>query len=782
MLLSHAHGYSGPVHDEVSVGGREVSAGSGRDFVTSSQIHELANSPPLLGNTPAAFQIDPWAFRPPPATEGSARQRALTPDEGARRRSTRGRPSAPGGGRPSTVGGGQRTRSSLAQQHAGVRMHGGGLVEAGKLPRPRQEGPDLRFQVNTRLAGGRTAYSGEYTVRGGSLDGSHRVAESFHGSPIRLAPVADVEDGRRQQTKTAAHDQETVVRLESPEPPELGTLPRMYQVQERIKFYMCEVTKDPTGRSLRKLYAEILGAAGRDVRDKESLQFIEMAKLLAMNELGHMYHGGRHKGEVPLPPYPTTGSVSSLMHRDREKEMLKQREALDAINAAETAGNLEAAEAMRSRMEEEQHQKAATAEREPQPEPEPEQPASKGLSSALSRGNLFKALAEKPAGEEEATSVTTDGSVQQIADVHARAGNFLVVIQQFIELESSVDELLAFAQQADVGNSATPGETTSAEESALKELAGAIRTAVTGLMSSVRAFCDANVSRAKCEVDAAQKGSDCIASMWQLLEALGAKVAAADEAGAELAARAGVHSPNGAALVQSALATLAELGQLWKDSIKVELPQKQKGSWVDGLEALLQAVTQVSEKHEQAMLARAQAELKSERNEVKRLRAQLDDLAYANRLATADKEAVAEETMAREANVREWAGAVVIDSVCAMGGEMIAARKRAWTSEDAAEGHKWSDTKLLAAVEELQQLVALPPPQPESEEGQKEHCTAVGQQNAGDKCISAAPPPVDEWLASLTDTMNTLLHAGTKFMREMVSQYSRMREDVVRYE
>jgi hypothetical protein len=602
MLLSHAHGYSGPVHDEVSVGGREVSAGSGRDFVTSSQIHELANSPPLLGNTPAAFQIDPWAFRPPPATEGSARQRALTPDEGARRRSTRGRPSAPGGGRPSTVGGGQRTRSSLAQQHAGVRMHGGGLVEAGKLPRPRQEGPDLRFQVNTRLAGGRTAYSGEYTVRGGSLDGSHRVAESFHGSPIRLAPVVDVEDGRRQQTKTAAHDQETVVRLESPEPPELGTLPRMYQVQERIKFYMCEVTKDPTGRSLRKLYADILGAAGRDVRDKESLQFIEMAKLLAMNELGHMYHGGRHKGEVPLPPYPTTGSVSSLMHRDREKEMLKQREALDAINAAETAGNLEAAEAMRSRMEEEQHQKAATAEREPQPEPEPEQPASKGLSSALSRGNLFKALAEKPAGEEEATSVTTDDSVQ------------------------------------------------------------------------------------------------------------------------------------------------------------------------------------VSEKHEQAMLARAQAELKSERNEVKRLRAQLDDLAYANRLATADKEAVAEETMAREANVREWAGAVVIDSVCAMGGEMIAARKRAWTSEDAAEGHKWSDTKLLAAVEELQQLVALPPPQPESEEGQKEHCTAVGQQNAGDKCISAAPPPVDEWLASLTDTMNTLLHAGTKFMREMVSQYSRMREDVVRYE
>lgn len=127
-------------------------------------------------------------------------------------------------------------------------MHGGGLVEAGKLPRPRQEGPDLRFQVNTRLSAGRAAYSGEYTPQGGSPDGSHRVAESFYGSPVRLAPVADVEDNRRQQRQTFAQDRDTVVRLESPEPPELGTLPRMYQVQERIKFYMCEVLKDPSGR------------------------------------------------------------------------------------------------------------------------------------------------------------------------------------------------------------------------------------------------------------------------------------------------------------------------------------------------------------------------------------------------------------------------------------------------------------------------------------------------------------------------------------------------------
>lgn len=759
MLLSHAHGYRGPVHDEVSVGGREVSAGHGRDFLTSSQIHAMANSPPLLGNTPSAFQIDPYAFRPPPAAETRARRRASTPDDGVRRRS-KGWASSVSSSRPATVGSGQHTRSSLAEQHAGVRMHGGGLVEAGKLPRPRPEGPDLCFQVNTRLASGRAAYSGEYSLQGGSPDGSHRIAESFHGSPIRLAPVADVEDSHREQSKIFARDRDAVLRLESPKPPDLGTLPRMYQVQERIKFYMCEVTKDPSGRSLRKLYAEVLGAAGRDVRDKESLQFIEMAKLLAMNELGHMYHGGRHIGEVPLPPYPTTGSVSSLMHRDREKEMLMQREALDAINAAETAGNLEAAEAMRSRMEEQQLQKAATA--EPGSEPEPEQSTSRGLSSAFSRGSLIKALTEKPTGEEATTAET----VQQIAAVQTCAGSLLAVIQQFIELQSSVDDLHAFVQQAD---------DTSAEESVLTELAGAINTAIDGLMSSVRAFCDANVSRAKHQVDAVQKGSDCIASMWQLLETLSAAVAAADAAGSEVAARAGVPCLNGTEVVQSALAALAELDQLWNDSVQTELPQKQTNPWVDGLEALLQAVMQVSKSHEQAMLARAHAELKSERNKVKRLRARLEELAYENRLATADKEAVAEETMAREAKVREWTGAVVVDSVCAMGVELIAARKRAWTSEDATECHKWSDKNLRAAVEELQQLIALPPPQPESGEEQNEH-------NVGKEYVSAVPPPVDEWLVSLTDTMNILLHAGKKFMREMVSQYSRMREDVVRYE
>ena len=75
MLLSQAHGYTGPVHDELSVGGREVSAGYGRDQVTTSQIHALANSPALLGNTPSAFQLDPYALPPclPPPAPSRAR-------------------------------------------------------------------------------------------------------------------------------------------------------------------------------------------------------------------------------------------------------------------------------------------------------------------------------------------------------------------------------------------------------------------------------------------------------------------------------------------------------------------------------------------------------------------------------------------------------------------------------------------------------------------------------------------------------------------------------------
>ena len=359
------------------------------------------------------------------------------------------------------------------------------------------------------------------------------------------------------------------------------------------------------------------------MRDKESLQFIEMAKLLAMNELGQMYHAGQHAGDVTLPPYPTSGHVSSLMHRDREQEMLKEREVLDAINKAEAAGNLAAAEAMRARLDEEQRQRAAKTEPEPEPEPERQ---SKGLGAALSRGSLIKALTDNSAGEEE-------GSVQNIAGVQVLAGRLWVAIQQFIELGCAVDEQLVLAQGEGTHTSARPAETARADETVLKELAAAVKLAVAGLMDSVRAFCEANVRRAVRESDAAQEGSGCIETMCQLLNTLSAKVAAAGPAGVELAARA-------AELVQSATATLAELDRFWSDSIQMELPQQQKTPWVDGLETLLQAEMQASKNREQAVLARAQAELQNERNEVKRLRAQLD--ASANRSAQADKEAAAE--------------------------------------------------------------------------------------------------------------------------------------------
>jgi hypothetical protein len=589
MLLSHAHGYSGPVHDEVSVGGREVSAGSGRNFVTSSQIHAIANSPPLIGNTPSAFQLDPYAFRPPSVTE-TRRQRAATPDESFGRQS-RGRSLD---GRPSTVGGGQRTRSSLSQQQtSGVRMHGGGLVEAGKLPRPRQEGPDLRFQVNPRLAGGRAAYSGEYTQQGGSPDGSHRVAESFHGSPVRLAPVPDVTDSRRQESRIFATEQDTVIRLESPEPPELGTLPRMYQVQERIKFYMCEVVKDPSGRSLRKLYAEKLGAAGRDVRDKESLQFIEMAKLLAMNELGQMYHHpGGHTGEVPLPPYPTAGNVSSLMHRDLEKKMIKQRENLDAIAAAEIAGNLEAAEAMRARLEEEANAQqdktgggggsskdlaaAAAHGRGAEPEPEPEQQAAKALGNMFSRGNLLKALTDQ--GAKNTTEV-----VHNFATIQALAGSLLIAIQQLTAFGGELDALTVWAKKEEASQRAGLDDKAKAERTALAELLGAVKAAASGLLTPVRAFCESNLRRAvragMRESDDAQAGSERVVAMWGFLEPVGTKAALADEAIAELAARAGLPCQNGVELAQSAMASLAELDQLWNDSLEIELPEKQQNPW-----------------------------------------------------------------------------------------------------------------------------------------------------------------------------------------------------------
>ena len=431
LLASITHGYSGPVHDKVSVGGAAITAGAGRDCATSSEIHAMSRTVPLMGNTPGAFNLDPYAFRPPSVLEG--RKRVATPAASFERRQSRGPTPDAINGRPSTVGGGgQRTRWTGgglgpdrtggglggSPQAAAVRMHGGGLVEAGKLPRPRQEGPDLRFHHHSSLLTGQRApqYAGEYTQRpGGSPDGSHRVAESFYGSPVRLAPVADVWDYRKRQGMGFATDADTVLRLESPEPPSLGTLPRMYQVQERIKFYMMEYVKDPSGATLRKLYAEELGKAGRDVRDKESLQNIEMAKLLAMNELGQDYDKEPHpdyQSDVPLPPYPTQGAVSALMHRDLEKEMLKERDALDAIAAAETAGNLEAADAMRVRLQEEHLKAQAAAAKKKKkkkkgggsksgsggfggdtPEPEPKPPAS--LGGTFSRGNLIKLLTEQ---------------------------------------------------------------------------------------------------------------------------------------------------------------------------------------------------------------------------------------------------------------------------------------------------------------------------------------------------------------------------------------------------
>jgi len=96
------------------------------------------------------------------------------------------------------------------------------------------------------------------------------------------------------------------------------------------------------------------------------------------------------------------------MHRDLEKEMLKQRESLDAIAAAETAGNLAAAEAMRARLDEEHAEAEGKKKTEAggrksgsggfggdfdTPEPEPEVPTN--LGNMFSRGNLIKLLTEK---------------------------------------------------------------------------------------------------------------------------------------------------------------------------------------------------------------------------------------------------------------------------------------------------------------------------------------------------------------------------------------------------
>jgi hypothetical protein len=211
-----------------------------------------------------------------------------------------------------------------------------------------------------------------------------------------------------------------------------------------------------------------------------------------------------------------------------------------------------------------------------------------------------------------------------------------------------------------------------------------------------------------------------------------------------------------------------------------------RGCRVDGLEALLQAEMRTSKDHEKILLARAESELQKERDEVKRLQGKLADLEYENRTAKADKQAVAVETAARDARVRDWMGAVVVDSVGALGGELITARERAWTSEDAVEGHKWSPKKLRAVIDDLRKFVAPAPPEAAaaaavpagSDEGREE--TAPNDDDAEE--MAAPLPALDTWVASLGDTIQVLFDASRKATKDFVSQYQRMREDVVRYE
>ena len=519
-----------PIHDEPDLGVGGISSGSGRENLTNSAIHALSEDQPLLGNNGCAplrssgwttdsrrsiqFQIDPWAFRPPEA-RGSLGATPTTPERRSRRSSSRR-----GSSRPST------------SPTSTVRMHGGGLVEAGNLPRPRQHGPDVLFQPGGKIRYQQTgiSYAGEYSDRpGGSPDGSHRVAESFRGSPQRLAPVPDMREWRNSVLTGLVADEQGVRDLASPEPPELGTLPRLYQIQERIKYYMCELIKDPSGRTLRELYAEKLGEAGRDVRDKESLQFDELAKLLAMNELAPMYKQGQHIGDQPRPPYP---SDLQLMHRDREKAMLKERESLDAIRAAETKGNLEAANEMRARLEEEKQVAAAADAAGEQAEEAPEErPAAteaepvKSFSDMFSRSNLIKLLS---ASKDEAVKNTTE-VVHIFAQIHELLGLMLEDVEGFSAMASGLQARLE--EDADAA----------AQESD-RALLQALQSVATGVRDAAQAFAEANMRRAVRaglgESDSASAGSDRIGNMWDLLQDVGEKADAANHtAGVALAAK-----------------------------------------------------------------------------------------------------------------------------------------------------------------------------------------------------------------------------------------------------
>ena len=214
--------------------------------------------------------------------------------------------------------------------------------------------------------------------------------------------------------------------------------------------------------------------------------------------------------------------------------------------------------------------------------------------------------------------------------------------------------------------------------------------------------------------------------------------------------------------------------------MEIELPAQQQNPWVDGLEALLTAEMQTSKARGRINAARADAALKREKAEVKRLRLKLFELEAANRMAKADKVSVAVETAARDARVREWTTSVVVGAVTSLSGQFVAARKAgAWTSDDAVEGHHWSEKKLRGSINELNGLVAIPEPPaaPIDEEGKE---GALEEEQEEEKAPEAMP--LDEWAGSLTAAMKVLLDGSTKGTSEMVAQWRTMREDVVKYE
>ena len=97
-------------------------------------------------------------------------------------------------------------------------------------------------QLERRIGGSRVHANRFAVLGGGPVD----VAESFRGSPARLAPVPDMREWSRSVLTGLVADEQGVRDLASPEPPELGTLPRLYQIQERI-------TKVPKVETVEKI-------------------------------------------------------------------------------------------------------------------------------------------------------------------------------------------------------------------------------------------------------------------------------------------------------------------------------------------------------------------------------------------------------------------------------------------------------------------------------------------------------------------------------------------------